>query len=71
MQLGLMHSDKHHVQIMPYLHDHLTDFEMLTCSIAHRPTHLTEVVPNYPCVIGAMDAAQTEWVGSSLPMENI
>ena len=36
MQLGLMHFNLHS------LHDHLTDFKMLTLSIAHQPTHLAE-----------------------------
>ena len=33
MQLSLTHSEKNCVRIMPYLCDHLTDFEMLTHSM--------------------------------------
>ena len=36
------------------------DFKMLTHSIAHQPMHLAKVlVPDYPCVIRAMDATRT------------
>ena len=59
MQLGLTHSKKNCVQITPYMHDHLTDFKMLTHSMTQRLTHLTKIVPDYPCVISAVDAAQT------------
>ena len=51
---------------MPYLHDHLTDFEMLTHSMAQQPMHLAEIVPNYPSVIGLVDAAQTGMGGGVL-----
>ena len=33
MQLGLTHSKKNCIWIMPYLHDHLMDFEMLAHSM--------------------------------------
>ena len=33
MQLGLAHSDKNRVRIMPYLCDHLTDFKLLAHSM--------------------------------------
>ena len=58
MQLSLMHLDSH------LLHDHLTDFEMLTLSIAHQqPTHLSEVMPNCPCVIDANITTRTKMGG--------
>ena len=66
MQLGLTHSEKNHMWITPYLHDHLTDFEMLTCSMMQRLTHLAEIIPDYPSVIGVVDAAQTGMGGYSL-----
>ena len=58
LQPGLSHADKHHVQITSHLRAHLTDFEALARSIAHRPTHFTEIVPDYPSVIGSVDAAK-------------
>ena len=59
MQLGLTHSEKNRVRITPYLCDHLTDFKMLAHSMTQRPTCLAKIVPNYPSVIGAVDAVQT------------
>ena len=59
MQLGLTHSEKNRVQITPYLRDHLTDFEMLAHSMTQRPSHLAKIMPDYPSVIGMVDAAQT------------
>ena len=58
LQLGLSHADKHRVQITPHLWAHLTDFEALAQNIAHHPTHFAEIVPNYPSVIGSVDAAK-------------
>jgi hypothetical protein len=34
MQLGLKHTDQHRVRITPYLHDHLSDFEVLAESVS-------------------------------------
>ena len=58
LQLGLTHADKHHMQITPHLWAHLTDFEALACSITHHPTWFVEIVPDYPSVIGSVDAAK-------------
>ena len=58
LQLGLSHADKHHVWITSHLRAHLTDFEALARSIAHHPTHFAEIVPDYPSVIGSVDAAK-------------
>jgi hypothetical protein len=58
MHLGLKLADAHRVRITPYLRDHLSDFECLTLSIADRPTRIAEIVPDYPSVIGAVDAAK-------------
>ena len=58
LQLGLSHADKHRVRITPHLRAHLTDFETLARSLAHRPTRFAELVPDYPSVIGSVDAAK-------------
>ena len=58
LQLGLSHADKHCMWITPHLQAHLTDFEALAHSIAHCPTRFVEIVPDYPSVIGSVDAAK-------------
>ena len=58
LQLGLSHADKHHVHITLHLWDHLMDFEALAHSIAQCPTCFMEIVPDYPSVIGSVDAAK-------------
>ena len=58
LQLGLAHSDKHWVKINHFLWDHLTNFEALARDISLHPTRLTEVIPDYPSVIGLVDAAK-------------
>ena len=63
LQLGLSHANKHHVQITPHLQAHLMDFEALAQNITHRPTCFTEIVPNYPSVIGSVDAAKPSMGG--------
>ena len=65
LQLELSHADKHCVQITPHLRAHLTDFEALTQNIAHCPTCFIEIVPDYPSVIGSVDAAKPG-MGSAL-----
>ena len=58
LQLGLSPSNKHQVRITLHLRDHLTDFEALVRSIAQCPTCFLEIVPDYPSVIGSVDAAK-------------
>jgi hypothetical protein len=58
MQLGLKLADRTRVCITPYLCDHLCDFERLALSVAERPTRFAKIVPDYPTVIGAVDAAK-------------
>ena len=41
-----------------HLHDHLTNFEALAHSIAQHSTHFSEIVLDYPSVIGSVDAAK-------------
>ena len=54
LQWGLSHADKHHVCITSHLWDHLLDFKLLAQSIT-----LAEIVPNYPSVIGSINATKS------------
>ncbi len=58
LQLGLSHMDQHQVQITSHLWDHLMGFETLAWSILQHPTLIAEVVPDYPSVIGSVDATK-------------
>jgi len=58
MQLGLKQADQHRVRITPYLRDHLDEFKLLAHGLSTRPTRFAELVPDYPSVIGAVDAAK-------------
>ena len=58
LQLGLSHVDQHHIWITSHLQAHLMDFEALTHNITHCPTCFAEIVPDYPSVIGSVDAAK-------------
>jgi hypothetical protein len=57
LQHGLKFSDRHRVRISPSIRSHLDDFEILANSIASRPTHFAELVPDLPTCIGACDAS--------------
>ena len=59
LQLGLSHANQHCVHITNHLCNHLTDFELLTQSIATRPTCFTELMPDYPLAIGSIDTAKS------------
>ena len=58
LQVGLFHTNKHQVCITLHLWDHLTDFEVLACSITQCPTCFLEIVPNNLSVIGSVDAVK-------------
>ena len=66
LQLGLSHSDKHWVKITRFLCNHLTDFKALARNISLQPTHLVEVVLDYPLVIGSVDATKPGMGGHPL-----
>jgi hypothetical protein len=57
LQLGLKYSDRHRVRITPSIRSHLDDFEFFARSLASRPTHVAEIVPDLPTCIGACDAS--------------
>ena len=69
LQLGLKHSDKHRIRITKHIRHHLTDFERLTRSLMERPTRLGEIVPDHPCILGAVDACKAG-MGGVLFTEN-
>ena len=59
LQLDFSHVNKHQVHITLHLHDHLlTDFEALAHDIAQCPTCFSELMLDYPSVIGSVDAAK-------------
>ena len=55
---GLSHADKHCIHITLHLQDHLTDFKALAHSIAQHPARFLEIMPDYPSVIGSVDATK-------------
>ena len=63
LQLGITHTDWHRVRITSHLRDHLTDFEWLAQSIATHPTHLAELVPDYPSTVGSVDTTKSSMGG--------
>ena len=58
LQLGLSHAGKHWVKITQHLQAHLDDFKALAHDISLQPTHLSEVMPDYPLIIGSVDTAK-------------
>jgi hypothetical protein len=58
LQAGFQHSDRNRIRIDRSVRDHLDDMEMLSKSLAARPTRLAEIVPDDPLGIGACDAAR-------------
>ena len=58
LQLGLTKADKHRVRVTSHIRRHLTEFEDLVRDLTQRPTHLSEIIPDQPRLIGATDACQ-------------
>jgi len=58
LQLGLRLSDRHRVRLSDRMRDQLADFEYLAASLSHRPTRLSEIVPDHPSALGACDASK-------------
>ena len=71
MQLGFSHTNKHHISITSYLCDHLSNFELLTQSVATLPTCLAKVMPNYPSIIGSVNATKSGMGGVLFVEEHI
>ena len=58
LQLALNRAKKNRVRINRSLRSHLNAFASLAASLAHRPTHLAEIVAQDPSYLGATDAAK-------------
>lgn len=59
LQLALTLSKGNRVRINSSLRSHIDAFASLVASLAHRPTHLAEIVPQAPTLLGATDAAKS------------
>ena len=46
------------VRITRVLRDHISAFHSLAADLCHRPTHLAEIVPQEPTLLGTTDAAK-------------
>lgn len=67
LQHELKFAEKNRIHITPEMRDLLSDFEELAKSLAERPTHFSELVPDYPVAIGLHDASGQGMGGVWLP----
>ena len=58
LQLALNRSRGNRIRITTSLRSHIDTFASLAASLASRPTHLAEIVPQDPSYLGATDAAK-------------
>ena len=58
MQLALNKSEDSRVRITRSLRDHIDAFAALAADLSSRPTHLAEIVPQEPTLLGTTDAAK-------------
>ena len=58
LQLALNKAKGNRVRITASLRSHINAFASLAASLARRPTHLAEIVPQDPSLLGATDAAK-------------
>ncbi len=58
LQLALNRSSDGRIRITKSLRHHVNAFASLAASLCHRPTHLAEIVPQEPTLLGATDAAK-------------
>ena len=58
LQLALNRSTDNRVRINANLRSHINAFASLAASLCKRPTHLAEIVPQEPSLLGATDAAK-------------
>ena len=58
LQLALSKANGNRVRINRTLRAHIDTFAHLAASLCHRPTHLAEIVPQDPSLVGATDAAK-------------
>ena len=58
LQLALQKANGNRIRITKSLRSHIDAFSILASSLCHRPTHLAEVVPQEPTLLGSTDAAK-------------
>ena len=58
LQMAHNKANGNRVRVTRHLRYHLDAFASLAASLAHRPTHLAELVPQLPSYLGIMDAAK-------------
>ena len=58
LQMALNAAKGNRVRITAALRKHIQAFASLAASLSHRPTHLAEIVPQLPSLLGATDAAK-------------
>lgn len=58
LQLALKKAGDNRVRITRKLRHHIDTFASLAASLCHRPTHLAEIVPQEPSLLGATDSAK-------------
>ena len=58
LQLALNQAHGNRIRITRSLRQHIGAFASLAASLRHRPTHLAEIVPQDPSILGATDAAK-------------
>jgi hypothetical protein len=52
-----LRGSRNRICLTPAIHDELDDWRMLLASLATRPTHMWEIIPDFPTWTGAHDAS--------------
>ena len=58
LQLALNRSSHGRIRVTKHLRAHIDAFAALAADLSRRPTHLAEIVPEEPMLLGATDAAK-------------
>ena len=66
LQLALNRSKDGRIRITKSLRAHIDTLASLASSLSHRPTHLAEIVPQEPTLLGTTDAAKAGMGGGLL-----
>ena len=67
LQEAFRHQEGSRIPLRAAQHDFLADIRYLAASVAQRPTHVQEVVPTEPAILGACDAAKAGMGGVFFP----
>ena len=70
LQLALNAAHGNRIRITKSLRHHVRAFAALAASLRHRPTHLAEIVPEEPAILGTTDAAKAGMGGVFFDHEN-